>query len=269
MKHDPYLQLTTPLSEALTRAAGYLRSYWTLLLVIWLATGLPALLLVHLSRLSTGPHGAEAQLFQLPLSLLAMLIEMLGFLLVVTLAAALARGDHPAAPGRLLRSSLPDFGRLLLTSILVFLRVMLWLLPVIFAFFFILSATGFYGSFAGQGDMAEGFVAAMLLLIFAIVIPAYVRYGWAPFFTLLYSLRPAEAVRWSVSFTRHNLGSAWLLWGFVRGPNFVVLLVSMQAGIRGQANSPLFGLLLSLWSIFAALAATHALAELRRSEPTE
>ena len=260
MKNDPHIVINTELSTAWIQARAFIRRHWKAMLTVWLLTNLLssiAYVVLYPPWGSGGPgEGADSFRYSIYVVTTA-LIGAAGFVFVVHLARLAAVGQQRSDYGSVLDESVHRLARYIATSLLCFVRVILWgLMAVPLLMLFSLLGIG-----AQSSVLATVLFSAPVMLLMAL---AFVRFGWGLYFTVINGDSPLWAMHHGQSMYLNNRRKTWALALIVfLVPGFLPIADVYNIGGLGEYVHPA-SYVASAWtyvaSVFATMVLTRAVA---------
>ncbi len=266
MKNDPHIVINTELSTAWSQARAFMTRHWKALLTVWFLTNLLssiAYVVLYPPWANADPgEGADSFRYSMYIVTTA-LIGAAGFVFVVHLARLAAVGQQRSDYGSVLDESVRQLARYIATSLLCFLRVILWgLMAVPLLMLFSLLGIG-----AQSSLLASVLFSAPVMLLMAL---AFVRFGWGLYFTVINGDSPLWAMHHGQSMYLNNRRKTWALALIVfLVPGFLPIADIYDIGGLGEYVHPA-SYVASAWtyaaSVFATMVLTRATAAPERAD---
>lgn len=204
MRNDPHVRITVSLTDAWQRTRDCLRHHGKALGAAWLITnliGAIAFLVLYPPWSAVETTEGIGSFRYTVYFILYNVVSAAGFIFMVKVSQAFISGEDREDYGSVLDESVRVMMRYFATTFLTLFRVMLWAmagLPVAFALV--------YGAVLLTGQAEPGPMVGLLATIPVVVMSvlAYVRFGWALYFTVLNGDTPLYAMYYSQSMYLNN-----------------------------------------------------------------
>ena len=234
MRNDPHVRISVSLTNAWQHTRDCLRRHGKALGAAWLMTnliGALAFLVLYPPWSSVETTEGIGSFRYTIYFILYNIVSAVGFIFMVKVSQSFLAGEPREDYGTVLDESVRAMMRYFATAFLSLFRVMLWAmagLPVAFALV--------YGAVLITGRTEPGPMVGLLATIPVMVMTvlAYVRFGWALYFTVLNGDTPLYAMYYSQSMYLNNRKTVLTMAAVV----FVLPVVLPLIGIFGLVDVP-------------------------------